>query len=943
MKKLFIILMIPLLAFALPVFADDSYGDIVFYEDFETLTSPKSGVNLTATLSDAFGGGSIMLYDGGSGSSYTIDSPISDGPKMLGVGGTVQYPQIMLPNLNITKAGKYTLAYDYYIPSALTPWFMQTGLSTTRRFNYVKGSLQTVVETFEIETGSGSTIPNIFIQAGKDTTVNEYYYIDNLRLYYLGEQLPETNYGLLLDSKDFEKTGSLDESLGTGGSGVYNFGTGATFSTEIPSGVSGADNMLKVTTTTQTSASAGYANMTIKRPGTYTVVFDCYIPSDYPLGWFKLKNSMEDVTISVQKGARSTYSAQIVLEEGKTLSQIFFQSYNYGSAINGSFYVDNIKLYLEPEEYLFSDFATNLVSTFIGDAKTERGFAWTSNTKCGDMVIRYAPSGPGLSGRYEEVSGYYEEYKDRYYYKADVTGLEPGVEYTYIIGTSEMNMWSDEYNFTTQAADTEEFSFIVVTDPQGSSQSSYTLFESVINAGFEKADDASFVVSLGDMVEHGYDESLWDMYFDAFDGKCAEIPNMAVLGNHEARADIAGKNFRLHFNHPDNGHDALKNLTASDMTNVYYKELVENIEESVYSFDYGNVHFAVINTGSDWAVSTDGLKLVKAQKEWLEADLEKSKAGWKVLMLHQGLYPAKEERYWGLREVFEDIVIEYDVDLVLQGHDHMVARTYPIADDKTPVITEDTDTVEKGSGTVYFIPGAAADKRYSDLETVPEYMLKVINTSSSEPVFSAIKVSASGLLVETINLSGEVIDSFEIVDNGQGDSVKPVRERLVYEDFEDVADGTVIFNSTDCGTLTAYKNSYINATNPGTASIYKDKLFSVTRGGDLNTSYVTTLDGNKVVRVDQRTDGASKNPQIGLYGGNTNENASLGITAAGTYTLKVDFYLPAEYASKINSFFVQTNVSETYTNTFIDVDNSATEGKWYTLTTDAVLDGTKEL
>lgn len=296
-----------------------------------------------------------------------------------------------------------------------------------------------------------------------------------------------------------------------------------------------------------------------------------------------------------------------------------------------------------------------------------------------------------------------------------------------------------------------------------------------------------------------------------------------------------------------------------------------------------------------------------------------------------------------LQPVLDSVLSEYGVDLVLQGHEHYIARTYPIKN-KEAVITEDANAVEKGTGVVYFTAGRASNLSVSSPKNIPDYIANFANTAGVNPTYTVLEVGEDKLSVVTKTLNGEIADSFEIISDGESDTpVKPVREMLVYEDFEDVADGTVIFNSTDCGTLTAYKNSYVNATNPGTASIYKDKLFCITRGGELNTSYVTTLNGNRLVRVDQRTDGVSTYPQIGLYGGNTNANSPFGITAGGVYTLKVDFYLPAEYASKIKSFSVQTNVSEQYTNTFIAVDNSATVGKWYTLSTDVVLDGTKEL
>ena len=944
MRKFLLALAVVIMLFSVSVFADTELGDIVFYEDFEAVSNPKSGAALSAKISDSFGGGTLTLFDGGSGTAYSVEAPVSGGTKMLGLGGSAQYPQLCLPNLNFSKPGTYTFVYDYYIPTTLTPWFMQNVITETTRFNYVKGAMQTVTETVVIEPGSGTTIQKIFIQSGKDPSVSTNFYVDNIRLYYLAEKAPDTEYGILIDKNDFESANSLDASLGTTGSGMYHFGTGASFSVGIPTEVPGADNMLKVTTTTQTAASAGYANMKITRAGTYTVVFDCFVSKDYPLGWFKVKNSIEDVTIALQKGVKETYTAQIKLEEGQTLSQIFFQSYNYGSAINGSFYIDNIRLYLEPESYHFSDYATNLVTTFTGDAKTQRGFAWTADITCDEMVIRYAEKDKNLAENYTEVAGKYEAYEGKFYYKAELTGLKPGTEYVYTIGSVQKNAWSDELVFETEPEEISSYKVLAFADPQVDNTNVAAVWTSNAEKAFSDVPDAKFSLGLGDLVNLGTDEKQWQMYFDGFGGACETIPNMSILGNHEARAGVAGKNFRLHFNNPDNGHSALGGLTKNDFAETYTKELVDNFAESVYSFDYGNAHFVALNTGSDWAASTDGVKLVKAQLAWLENDLYNSNAKWNIVMVHRPVYDCFDPEAEGsLATVLDGVLSEYGVDLVLQAHEHYIARTYPIKN-KEAVITEDANAVEKGTGVVYFTAGRASNLSVSSPKNIPDYIANFANTAGGNPTYTVLEVGEDKLSVVTKTLNGEIADSFEIISDGESDTpVKPVREMLVYEDFEDVADGTVIFNSTDCGTLTAYKNSYVNATNPGTASIYKDKLFSITRGGELNTSYVTTLNGNRLVRVDQRTDGVSTYPQIGLYGGNTNANSPFGITAGGVYTLKVDFYLPAEYASKIKSFSVQTNVSEQYTNTFVAVDNSATVGKWYTLSTDVVLDGTKEL
>ena len=402
----------------------------------------------------------------------------------------------------------------------------------------------------------------------------------------------------------------------------------------------------------------------------------------------------------------------------------------------------------------------NIVTTFKGDAKTSRGFAWTANTSREDMVIRYAKKSDEWESSYTEIAADKERYADRLYYKADLTGLESGTEYVYVIGDTEDDVWGESYSFTTEADDGSEFSFIAIADPQGDKQYTYSLMDELVDSAGDKCPYAKFMLSLGDMVELGYKEEYWDMYFDALSGYCTNIPNMAIIGNHEAR-DNAGLHFRLHFNNDDSAAESIhNNISSSDLTDIYSKSLLENIEGSVYSFDYGDVHIAALNTGSDWHTANT-LKLAAAQTEWLEEDLKSSDAKWKIVMLHQGLYPIVESRYFGLRDVFESIIQDYGVDLVLQGHDHMVGRTYPMKNGA--IVSEDTpESVNKGEGIIYHVPGSAGDKRYGNTAK-PSYMATLLNTNASKPTYSVFDVSDEKLSVETYQIDGVMVDSFEIV------------------------------------------------------------------------------------------------------------------------------------------------------------------------------------
>ena len=406
----------------------------------------------------------------------------------------------------------------------------------------------------------------------------------------------------------------------------------------------------------------------------------------------------------------------------------------------------------------------NLVTTFYDDEGTTRGFAWSSITEHTDMAIRYAKTDAQWYGESIIDEAEYVEYEDRLYYKVDIDNLEPGESYVYKIGDMQDDVWSDFYTFTTEPDNLTEFSFIGVTDAQSNQWSGgFEYYKALLDEAFEYDNNAAFMVKLGDMVNTGDNQTQWDSYFEATKGYTESIPHMAVMGNHETYGDseAVGKLYSLQFNNPQNGKNALGDLTVADVSNSVTKDLLKNIDGSVYSFDYGNAHFVVLNSGSNKS-EKDTIKLLTEQAKWLRDDLNASDKKWKIVMVHIGLYPAKTERY-DSREALLSVIDECNVDLVLQGHDHMVARTYPMREDKI-IETSNPASVIKGTGTIYNILGSAAPKRYEELTQIPDYMAFLEATEKTQPTYSIFDINNDRISVITKQLDGAVIDSFEIVD-----------------------------------------------------------------------------------------------------------------------------------------------------------------------------------
>jgi len=418
-------------------------------------------------------------------------------------------------------------------------------------------------------------------------------------------------------------------------------------------------------------------------------------------------------------------------------------------------------VYILPANTFETDDVYNLVTTFVGDAGKERGFAWTAQPEFTDMVIQYAEKGSFWSDE-NVADAEYTDYNGILYYKAEIDGLTPGKAYVYRIGDTADDVWSKTYTFTTEAENTDEFTFIGITDPQsGAWSGGYEYMKYTLDAAMKDAPETSFMVNLGDLTDDGREEGHWKNHFKALSGYGESLPYMAVMGNHETRGDAvtAGKNFSLHFNNPDNGAGALGDLTADDVSQDYSKGVVNNIAETVYSFEYGDAYFAVLNTGSDWS-KADSYVMLEKQKEWLRNDMSASDKKWKIVMLHVGLYPAKAER-WSSQAVLEDVLIECGVDLVLGGHDHIVSRTYAMNNGQI-VSGEAFDTVQKDSGFVYTILGCSGTKRYEKVGTIPAYSATLNATNSTLPTYTLFNVNDNAIEVVTKQIDGALVDSFII-------------------------------------------------------------------------------------------------------------------------------------------------------------------------------------
>ena len=111
--------------------------------------------------------------------------------------------------------------------------------------------------------------------------------------------------------------------------------------------------------------------------------------------------------------------------------------------------------------------------------------------------------------------------------------------------------------------------------------------------------------------------------------------------------------------------------------------------------DYQDVRIIVLN-------SNDRLE---EQTKYLESQLKHSKAKWKIVTCHHSVFsPAKGRDFKFARENWKPLLDKYQVDLVLNGHDHTYARGH------VPIRATVDDSPELG--TIY-VTSVSGPKQYS--------------------------------------------------------------------------------------------------------------------------------------------------------------------------------------------------------------------------------------
>lgn len=315
-----------------------------------------------------------------------------------------------------------------------------------------------------------------------------------------------------------------------------------------------------------------------------------------------------------------------------------------------------------------------------------------------------------------------------YSYKAQAAELKPDTTYYYKVG-SESGEQSETGEFKTSGEKGDAFKFVHYTDTQNAYWNENLRNEAAFGAdtlknALETAEDTDFVLHTGDVVEVAEVEDEWVDLFEQSRESFMSAPMAVVPGNHDEYAlgsyeERLPEIFNQHVNVP---------VTNDKVDGGSY-----------YSFDYNGVHFITLNTNDNKESedNPEGKAIGEEQMNWITEDVKKARengAEWIVLNYHKPLYSKSyhslvDEDVQKVREELTALIDELDIDMALQGHDHVISRTHSLKHVSTEenfsnAVVEDVETFEGDNGveymknpdgTVYVLPNTGGTKEYDDI------------------------------------------------------------------------------------------------------------------------------------------------------------------------------------------------------------------------------------
>lgn len=444
------------------------------------------------------------------------------------------------------------------------------------------------------------------------------------------------------------------------------------------------------------------------------------------------------------------------------------------------------KMIVEPTLPVATDVPDRILLSWKQDPT--RSFSVTWRSKAGaDAVAEIAPAeaGPQFVKQARLIPGETSPLKTNlgtvHMHAATFKDLKPNTLYVYRVGsrrtvplskadqedveplTAEY-AWSEWTQYRTAQKSTGDVvapvRFVYVGDAQNDVKSHWSR---LIRESYRDAPRMTFMLHAGDLVNHGNHDQEWGEWFYAGAGIFSAIPQLAVPGNHEyARDPFAEK--------PEGEESLPKTLSRRWGQRFEFPDNgPKGSTENIFYVDVQGVRI----------IGLDSNREIEAQTEWLKKVLSDNPNRWTILTHHHPIYSSSVKRdNPELRKTWQRLYEKYNVDLVLQGHDHSYGRTGPISLQLSRQL-ETEENVATGlrvadqSGGPVYVVSVSGPKMYE----LKQYPAEAIQTdpfrrrAQGKQLYQVITVEQDRLVYQAKTVTGKLYDQFTITKDKAGKNV----------------------------------------------------------------------------------------------------------------------------------------------------------------------------
>ncbi|MGL5380083.1 metallophosphoesterase [Clostridium sp.] len=426
--------------------------------------------------------------------------------------------------------------------------------------------------------------------------------------------------------------------------------------------------------------------------------------------------------------------------------------------------VETYSLKINEEEYS----KPKQVNVHMGESpSSEVNFTYTTIT--GDLETKVVLNKLGSSEKIVVNGENSIGNANKYFHKIEVKGLDANTTYEYTVGTGE-DTFSGKFKTAPSKGSKESFKFAFIADGQVSNATNAKALGATLAEVNKMGLD--FVYMAGDTTDTSTNESQWELLFnnegafptggeDMFSNNLISV----VQGNHD------NNTLTRHINAP------------AEEGNV------------VYSYDYGPATFVMLNLET---ARYDAEARAKQKEHLINVVNEAKERGqWTLVGFHKSIYTGashitdsdaiEARNYWG------PVFAELDVDVVMQGHDHVYSRGFINEDgyNANPSKDENGNVINPENAPLYMVGGHAGGLKWYSKKNytvgtgdrlAPGYSFLDVNSTDTgsdvkkEQVIVELEVSEKDLTVNTYMFKYDTNTDTITTDKYLYDSVTVVRD-----------------------------------------------------------------------------------------------------------------------------------------------------------------------